>query len=47
MIFDVFKGQVTENVTKFIEQNDCVLIHVPSNMPDHFQPRERVLKKQI
>ena len=38
LIFDVFKGQVTEKVTKFIEQNDCVLVHVPSNMTDHFQP---------
>ena len=38
LIFDVFKGQVTENVTKFIEENDCVFVHVPNNMTEHFQP---------
>ncbi len=38
LIFDVFKGQVTEQVNKLIEENDCVIVHVPNNMTDHFQP---------
>ena len=34
LIFDVFKGQITDKVTKFIEQNNCVIVHVPNNMTD-------------
>ena len=38
LIFDVFKGQVTDKVTKFIEENDCVIVYIPNNMTDQFQP---------
>ena len=38
LIFDVFRGQVTDRITKFIEENDCVIVHVPSNMTEHFKP---------
>ena len=38
LIFDVFKGQVTDKVTKSIEENDCVIVYVPNNMTDQFQP---------
>ena len=38
LIFDVFKGQVTDKVTKFIEENDFVIVYVPNNMADQFQP---------
>ena len=38
LIFDVFKGQITGKVTKFIEENNCVIVHVPNNMTDQFQP---------
>ena len=38
LIFDVFKGQVTDKVTKLIEENDCVIVYVPNNMTDQFQP---------
>ena len=38
LIFDVSKGQITDKVTKFIEENNCVIVHVPNNMTDHFQP---------
>ena len=38
LIFDVFKGQVTNKVTKFIKENDCVIVYVPNNMTDQFQP---------
>ena len=38
LIFDVFKGQITNKVIKFIEENNCVIVHVPNNMTDQFQP---------
>ena len=38
LIFDFFKGQITDKVTKFIEENDCVIVHVPNNVTDQFQP---------
>ena len=38
LIIDVFRGQVTDRITKFIEENDCVIVHVPSTMTEHFQP---------
>ena len=38
LIFDVFRGQITDKVTKFIKENNCVIVHVPNNMPDLFQP---------
>ena len=38
LIFDVFKGQITDKVTKFIEENNCVIVHIPNNMTDEFQP---------
>ena len=38
LIFDVFRGQITDKVTKFIKENNCVIVHVPNNMSDQFQP---------
>ena len=38
LIFDVFKGQITDKDTKFIEENNCVIVHVPNDMTDQFQP---------
>ena len=38
LIFDVLKGQIINKVTKFIEANNCVIVHVPNNMTDQFQP---------
>ena len=38
LIFDGFKGQITDKVTKFIEENNCVIVHIPNNMTDGFQP---------
>ena len=37
LIFDVFKGQITNKVTKFRKENNCVVVHVPNNMSDQFQ----------
>ena len=38
LVFDVFKGQITDGVIKFIEENNCVIVHVPNDMTDQFQP---------
>ena len=37
-IFDVFKDQIIHKVTKFIEENNCLIVQVPNNMTDQFQP---------
>ena len=37
LIFEVFKGHITHKVTKFIEENNCVILHVPNKMTDQFQ----------
>ena len=37
VIFDVFKGHVTEKVASVIEENNCVIIYVPNNLTDQFQ----------
>ena len=37
-LFEVFKGQVTDKINKFIEKNIYVIVHVPNNMTDKFQP---------
>ena len=38
LIFDVFKDQITDKVAKFIEENNGVIVHVPNNLTDPFQP---------
>ena len=38
LIFDAFKGQITNKVTKFIEENICVIVHTPNNKTDQLQP---------
>ena len=37
LIYDVFTGQTTENIKEYIEENDCVIVHVPNNMTHYFQ----------
>ena len=36
--FDVFKRHITERVASIIEENNCVIIYVPSNLTDQFHP---------
>ena len=55
LLFEVFKGQVTDKINKFIEKNIYVIVHVPNNMTDKFQPldlngkrpRKRVFKGKV
>ncbi|XP_057303392.1 uncharacterized protein LOC130640840 [Hydractinia symbiolongicarpus] len=38
LIFDVFRGQITEEVTELLKKNNIFLVLVPSNMTHIFQP---------
>ena len=38
LIFDVFKGQTTQQVKDVILANNCVYVFVPKNLTNHFQP---------
>ena len=44
LIFDVFKGQTTNAVIGLL-QNDIVVIHVPNNHTDLFQPLDISVNK--
>ena len=43
-IFDVFKGQQTENVTKLLEDNNIHVVSVPANFTDRLQPMDLSVK---
>ena len=45
LIFDVFKGQVTEDVLSFIDMNDMVYSKVPNNMTADFQVNDLTVNK--
>ena len=45
LIFDVFKGQMTEDVLSFIDQNDMVYTKVPNNMTADFQVNDLTVNK--
>ena len=45
LIFDVFKGQVTEDVLSFIDQSDMVYTKVPNNMTAEFQVNDLTVNK--
>lgn len=38
LIYDVFKGQTTPAYVDYVESKNCVFVHVPANMTQHFQP---------
>ena len=38
LIFDVFKGQTTQQVKDVILANNSVYVFVPKNLTNHFQP---------
>ena len=45
LIFDVFRGQVTEGVLSFIDLNDMVYAKVPNNMTGDFQVNDLTVNK--
>ena len=42
-----FKAQITNKVTKFIEENNCVIVLVPNDMTDQFQPLDLSVNGQV
>ena len=45
VIFDVFKGQCTEEVFKMLEDNHIERVVVPANCTDRFQPLDLSVNK--
>ena len=44
-IYDVFKGQQTEDIVKLLEQNNIYVVSVPANCTDHLQPMDLTVNK--
>ena len=47
VIFDVFKGQCTNDVLKLLEDNNIQFIIVPSNCTDRLQPLDLTVNKSV
>ena len=45
MIFDVFKGQTTSAVNELLRKNNIIVIHVPNNHTNLFQPLDISVNK--
>lgn len=44
-IFDVFKGQIIEDIAKLLEDNNILLVVVPANCTDRLQPMDLSVNK--
>ena len=44
-IFDVFKGQRTEDIAKLLDENNIYVVSVPSNCTDRLQPMDLSVNK--
>ena len=44
-IYDVFKGQQTEDIAKLLEQNNIHVVSVPANCTDRLQPMDLSVNK--
>ena len=44
-LFDVFKGQQTEEVATLLEENNILLVPIPANCTDHLQPMDLSINK--
>ena len=38
LIYDVFRGQMTQKVRDLVEENNCLSVYVPANLTNEFQP---------
>ena len=47
LIYDVFIGQTTKNIKDYIEENECVIVYVPNNMTQYFQPLDLTVKAVV
>ena len=46
-IFDVFKGQQTEDVIKLLEENNIYVVSLPANCTDRLQPMDLSVNKAV
>ena len=47
LIFDQFKGQVTEKMFELLEENHVNIVLVPANCTDHLQPLDISVNKPV
>ena len=47
VIFDMFKGQCTEDVLKILEDNNIERVLVPANCTDRLQPLDLNINKPV
>ena len=47
LVFDVFKGQCTNDVVKLLEENNIQFVIVPSNCTDRLQPLNLTVNKSV
>ena len=45
LILDVFRGQITEDVTSLLQKHNILLVLVPNNMTHMFQPLDLTVNK--
>lgn len=43
LIYDVFRGQMTPKIMALVEENHCVMVPVPANLTQHFQPLDLMI----
>ncbi len=46
-IFDVFKGQQTEDVIRLLQENNILVVSVPANCTDRLQPMGLSINKSV
>ena len=46
-IFDVFKGQQTEDVIRMLEENNIYVVSIPANCTDRLQPMDLSANKSL
>ena len=47
LIFDVFRGQKTDSFINHLSDKNCIVVFIPSNMTDMFQPVDVTVNKNI
>ena len=45
LFFDVFKGQITEDIFSLLEENNIIVVGVPAKCTDRLQPMDLAVNK--
>jgi len=46
-IFDVFKGQQTEDIMQLLDEHNIHVVNIPANCTDHLQPMDLSVNKSV